>query len=479
MANGIPDTSYQGLESRRAARTSPATVAQPSQPTTGAVEKLVSPSAPATTNPFAQMMAMRPFSADEAEFRKVASEFHKQEALTELAKEQAKGRAERKVYEGLKSAGLTSEQIEQKQKEAMTRIGEEPVPEPTRENIKDFAGMFSVLSALSFAVGGKGRGAGMAGLAALNGAMEGWNKGQKDLFSKNMKLFEKQLASYKARQERELKLLDQIYQLRASKTEEGRMLIQEFIAEDQGYAAERLKLGDLKGTYESKKASYQGAIAAEKMLQSVMARSLAKQMTAGTGVKLKMTADPQKRLTSARDSLNSINEIETLLKDPRVAKEFDSRRLIRTLLESPNQSFPIEKYIKQSLYQNLSPDTQKLFTLIATARNDYFKTMSGTAVSGSEGARNFFASIDPSDKSQTLLNKAATIKPKFVRQLAEIKDGYELPQPVIANLESLIARNTLTPSGLPKTHTDAAGNTYILNESTGKYRLAKPASEQE
>ena len=221
-----------------------------------------------------QLVSMKPTPADYTGLETAAKKFYRGEEEKAIAKEKAEAAASKEMYGELQKEGLTSKDLKKRREEAMARIGEEPKLEPMKDNIKDFASMFSMLSALTFAVGGKGRGAGMAGLSALNGAIEGWNKGRKDLFDRNIKEFEKQLASYKARQERELKLLDLIYQERGAKTEEGRMLIQQFIAEDQGYAAERLKLGDLKGTFEAKKASVQGAQKATDQFNSMIGRAL-------------------------------------------------------------------------------------------------------------------------------------------------------------------------------------------------------------
>ena len=109
-----------------------------------------------------------------------------------------------------------------------------PVFEPTKDNFQDFAAIFSGLSALTFLVGGKGRGAGMAGLAALNGAMEGWNKGRKDVFDRNIREYKAKLDEYKTyidEQQRDVKLaLD----LGGKKTAAGRAKLKEVVMRDNG-----------------------------------------------------------------------------------------------------------------------------------------------------------------------------------------------------------------------------------------------------
>ena len=230
-----------------------------------------------------QLISMKPTPADYTGLETAAQKLYRSEEEKAIAKEKAESKASKKMYSELEKEGLTSKDLKKRREEAMVRIGEEPKLEPMKDNIKDFASIFSIFSALTFASGGKGRGAGMAGLSALNGAIEGWNKGRKDLFDRNIKEFEKQLASYKARQEKELKLLDLIYQERGAATEDGRALIQEFIAEDQGYAAARLKVGDLKGTYEAKKMQVQGAQKATDQINGMIGRALTSSLRGAAG----------------------------------------------------------------------------------------------------------------------------------------------------------------------------------------------------
>ena len=109
-----------------------------------------------------------------------------------------------------------------------------PVFEPAKDNFQDFASIFSGLSALTFLVGGRGRGAGMASLAALNGALEGWNKGRKDVFEKNIKEYKAKLDEYKIyidEQQRDVRLA---LELGGKKTAAGRAKLKEVAMRDNG-----------------------------------------------------------------------------------------------------------------------------------------------------------------------------------------------------------------------------------------------------
>jgi hypothetical protein len=160
----------------------------------------------------------------------------------------------------------------------------------------------------------------------------------------------------------------------------------------------------------------------------------------GEGAKIKMTAEPEKRLTGARESLEALLSIEERLKKPEVQKALDQSEFLRTMLEKPTEMYPVEKFIRSQLYKNLPTEAKELFVVIAQARNDYYRQISGQAVTGSEGARNFFATIQPTDSAETLLTKSRTMKPKFIRQLADFESDYELGPGTQQRLRELIGR---------------------------------------
>lgn len=95
-------------------------------------------------------------------------------------------------------AGL--ERISKQQQEGVKRAGEEYQRgmmkvdySPTREEIPQLVQLFSTLTAAAFLAGGKGRQSGMGALAAMTGAMEGYRKGQKEVFDREIKEFDKRL----------------------------------------------------------------------------------------------------------------------------------------------------------------------------------------------------------------------------------------------------------------------------------------------
>ena len=180
------------------------------------------------------------------------------------------------IQEQKKIIGQEEERRQKLIQDTEKEIGEEPYPTPTKENFKEFATMFSVLSALSFATGGSGRGAGMAGLAALNGAVEGWNKGRKDLFDRNMKEFEKQLASYKSKADRKMTLLRASIDAGGLATEKGKIAAKEAALEDGGYGAALIEQGKLKEAAETFELQTKEAAKVQTSLRNAIARQIGK-----------------------------------------------------------------------------------------------------------------------------------------------------------------------------------------------------------
>ena len=396
-----------------------------------------------------------------------------------------KGEAEEATAEAKRRAALTREAGEARlykeerettkpmREELLAKTQERVYPPPKRDSFNDFAAMFSVMSALSFAVGGKGRGAGMAGLAALNGAIEGFNRGDKDAFDRGMKEYDKKLAEYKTSLEATREALRVVSDGAGLKTKEGLAALKAAELNDQGVAASLIKQGKIKDAINHIDNLTRKVDAEERQNQAKKDRvEVAQLIKGGKEGKIRMTAAPEARLSGARESLSAINNIEALLKEPSVAKEFDSNQLFRTLLESPKEMYPIERIFRQSIFQSLPEKSKQLFVQIAMARNDYFRQISGQAVTGSEGARNFFATLSPSDTSDSLQTKANVLKPKFVRQLREIVDGYELPDPTVKAIEEQIRANqSTTAAATPKRQPTEADRNWVKNNPQDRQKF--------
>jgi hypothetical protein len=155
----------------------------------------------------------------------------------------------------------------------------------------------------------------------------------------------------------------------------------------------------------------------------------------------KLTAQSEKPLVEAEQSLKLSNQILTKLDDPKVAESLNNSQFLRTLLETPKEMSPIDKYVRTGFYEQLPKESQELVTLLANMRNSYYKQTSGLAVTGGEAARNFFSVVQPSDDVQTIKTKLAVMREKSADTLSSGIEDYKMPAPRQKRLQSLISES--------------------------------------
>jgi hypothetical protein len=167
------------------------------------------------------------------------------------------------------------------------------------------------------------------------------------------------------------------------------------------------------------------------------------------GGETKITAEIDKRLNQSEVGLQTANRIEKILSNPKASKALDNSQFLRSLLETPKELGSIEKYVKSNVYQSLPKESQDLVTLIVKMRNDYYRQTSGQAVTGGEAARNFFAVVQPSDNTQTILNKIQNQKTQYTDALSAGIDDYKMPASRKARLKALVESSSMekAPAG--------------------------------
>ena len=365
-------------------------------------------------------------------------------------------------------------------KEARQFVGKEPERTITAFNPEkglELAALTAILGSFAGSISGN------AALSAMEGISNGYRLGQEDLYKREVEAYDSELGKFKNRIQQAEQIIKNSMSLEADQRGLGDIEIKKLdpLLND-GVILARVKQGDTKGALEDiQKAKdlfdqirvkeieagfkpqqiktitildpedektpiivdanrYTGLGKNDPAYIADAAPTGGKGGKGDGGGKIRMTTEPEKKLTGAVDSLIAVQNIEDRLANPEIAKQFDENRLFRTLLESPREQYPIQKYLTSSIFQSLPPESQELFTMIAMARNDYYRQISGQAVTGSEGARNFFATLQPTDNSQTLIQKASAIKPTFVRRINTAIKGYELPEAYIEELEGLMAK---------------------------------------
>jgi len=192
----------------------------------------------------------------------------KSELQPEIAKAEsdiAKGQQEQKE---IKSTGELSAQMRfgQQQEAAMTglqeKIEKNPIPAfiPSKDTAQDIAGLFGVISVISMLVGGGGRMSGQLALGNMNGMMEGYRKGRKDLYEKERSEFDKNFKSMIQKHAEFRQEMEDAIKLAVTNKEEG-FRAAEMAATKAGsdIVKAQLRKGDLLGAYKLVDESQKGS----------------------------------------------------------------------------------------------------------------------------------------------------------------------------------------------------------------------------
>jgi hypothetical protein len=298
---------------------------------------------------------------------------------------------------------------------------------PTRENAADLTALFGLLAVTTFMSGGSGKYSGMASLNNLSGALDGYRKGKKDLFSQELKNWEKNFQATKDwndRQNADYKMALETY---IKNPVMGMAMFKEAGAkEPDGLINALINRGEIRKVVETSAQRVKQLGQAEQRLNEIEMKAMFKNASGAAQKGARVTAEVDKGLREAEFGLTMFNQIETKLADPKVAKALNNTRFLRSLLETPKELTPVERYVRTTFYQQLPPEAQELVTLIAGVRNSYYRQISGQAVTGGEAARNFFAVIQPSDNTTEIANKIRVSKPRYADTLLSAVDDYEL-----------------------------------------------------
>lgn len=118
---------------------------------------------------------------------------------------------------------------------------------PTRDNAEDLAKLFSLIGVLGVAIGGRGRGAGLQAMTAMNGMLEGYRRGRGDLYKQQLGEFDRSLKAMQQQIATLEKQYAEAVKLKALDREAGELEIQRVLAESDSpvLKAMRARQGDL------------------------------------------------------------------------------------------------------------------------------------------------------------------------------------------------------------------------------------------
>ena len=192
----------------------------------------------------------------------------KSQLQPEIAKAEGNIAKAQQEQKEIKSTGELSAQMRfgQQQEQAMQsyqeKVEKEPIPAfiPSKDTAQDIAGLFSVISVISMLVGGDGRMSGQLALGNMNGMMEGYRKGRKDLYERERSEFDKNFKSVIQKHAEFRKEMEDAIKLAVTNKEEG-FRAAELAATKAGsdIVKAQLRKGDLLGAYKLVDESQKGA----------------------------------------------------------------------------------------------------------------------------------------------------------------------------------------------------------------------------
>jgi hypothetical protein len=148
----------------------------------------------------------------------------------------------------------------------------------------------------------------------------------------------------------------------------------------------------------------------------------------GADQRPKATSVDARNYSALKTQSRGWNRIETLLSDKDFAEKFDELGIKKFLFEpiaGDGFSAYVSKGLSSSIAKSVSEkDPQMIAFLqdIIIVRNAYYLQQSGKAVTGGEAARNFFASIQPTDAASVLQQKSKRAKEEISHEMTDLEN---------------------------------------------------------
>lgn len=129
----------------------------------------------------------QPFSTAREDYTKLLSKSESDVAQSEQEQQRIKAQG---TSDAAQKQVAAVQKAQQDLDEAMQK---EPIPKfvPTKETAQDLAALFSVINVMGFLIGGSGKQNAQAAMSAMNGMLEGHQKGRADLYKQELSEFDK------------------------------------------------------------------------------------------------------------------------------------------------------------------------------------------------------------------------------------------------------------------------------------------------
>jgi hypothetical protein len=350
---------------------------------------------------------------------------------------------------------------------------------PTNDNATDLADIFSLINIVGMLVG---KSDAQRSMYAMNGMLEGYQKGRADLYKKEQIEFDKNFKAMQAKIATLEKALTEAENVMKTDKERGELMVTMALAESdsqvlkamrqrQGFAAVLDNVGKAKKDMEfvsgliNKNAQEANRIseAAERERRAdertresnrradVNAKLARDQALALANLKsqqggfLKPGAKVTEGYTADVILKNDLQGLTNDLKNPKLIEQLKQYRVEAFLTEEG-------KVLNQLLASEIPPDLLQFLTKVRDIRNNYYLNISGKAVTGGEALRSYGAVPQPGDDAQGMLNKVGGMAKRIDDSIQLKRQLYGLPE---INLREG-ARTNLAP-GQDYTRDDAQG----------------------
>jgi len=325
---------------------------------------------------------------------------------------------------------------------------------PTKDNATDLAVMFSLINIVGMLVGKSNA---QRSMYAMNGMLEGYQKGRADLYKKEQIEFDKNFKALQAKVATLEKALTEAESVMKYDKERGELMVTMALAESpdvlkamrqrQGFAAvvdnvrkarkdvdtvaglinnnaqeaarraeavERERRADERTKESNRRADVNARLAREQAL--ALANAKAQQ-----GGFLKPGAKVTEGYTADVILRNDLQGLTNDLKNPKLIEQLKQYRVEAFLTEEG-------KVLNQLLASEIPPDLLQFLTKVRDIRNNYYLNISGKAVTGGEALRSYGAVPQPGDDAQGMLNKVGGMEKRINDSIQLKRQLYGLPE---------------------------------------------------
>ena len=314
---------------------------------------------------------------------------------------------------------------------------------PTKENADDLATLFSLVSVIGMAIGGGGKQNAQQAMSAMNGMLEGHQKGRADLYKQQQIEFDKNFKAMQAAVQSAEKEYEEAVRMNMVDKEAGEIARKMALAKLHSPMLKAMEdrlgpLAVLNTLKELKTSSVKNATdlvnnlqdkadtrqdAKDRQRQTMEQAELLARIRAGstTGTGLK----PGAKVTEAYVADNQLKtDIQDILKDLKT-----NPSLVNDLKKYRVEAFLTEegKVLNQLVSGDIPPNLRQFLTKVRDVRNNYYLNISGKAVTGGEALRSYGTVPQPGDNAAQMIDKLSGMSNRVSQAISIKQQLYGLP----------------------------------------------------